>query len=164
MLCVVAALSENRVIGRNGRLPWHLPDDLKRFKALTMGFPILMGRRTYESIGKPLPGRTSVVLSRNPDFAVEGVTVVKSWKEALAETKDAERVYAIGGAAVFRQALLDAQRLYLTVVHAVLDGDTFFPEVEETQWKVLEDDYHPADEKHGFPFSFRIYGRWDTES
>jgi len=158
-LCVIVAVSENGVIGRDGDLPWYLPDDLKRFKTLTLGHPMVMGRRTYESIGRPLPGRTSVVLTRNPDFAPEGVTVVPSWDEALAACGAAERAFVIGGASLYRRALAACDRLYLTRVHAAVEGDTFFPEGALEPFRLVREERHEADARHAYPFTFLDYER-----
>lgn len=158
-LCMIVAVSENGVIGRGNDLPWRLPDDLKRFKALTLGHPMVMGRRTYESIGRPLPGRTSVVLTRNPDFAAEGVTVVRSWEEALAACAGAERAFVIGGASLYRRALDECERIYLTRVHAQVEGDTRFPDGALDRFRLVRGERHPADARHPYPFTFQDYER-----
>jgi dihydrofolate reductase len=143
------------VIGRDNALPWHLPDDLRRFKALTMGRPMLMGRRTYESIGRPLPGRTSVVLTRDTAWrAAEGVLVVHSLQEALERTRDAPELVVIGGAEVFRLALPHARRVHLTEVHADIEGDVRLPPFGPPEWREVAREEHPADERHAWPMSF----------
>lgn len=158
-LCVIAAVSENGVIGREGDLPWHLPDDLKRFKQLTLGHPMVMGRRTYESIGRPLPGRASVVLTRNPAFAPEGVTVVHSWEAALAACAGAERAFVIGGGALFQEALPRCRLLFLTRVHAEVHGDTFFPPDALDGFRLVREDRHEGDARHAHAFTFLDYER-----
>ncbi|MCZ6792762.1 MAG: dihydrofolate reductase [Planctomycetota bacterium] len=155
----ILAVSENGVIGRAGDLPWHLPADLRRFKALTMGHPIVMGRRTYESVGRLLPGRTTVVLSRDPGYEVEGAVMARSLDDALERLSGEEEVFIVGGEAVFREALPRARRLYLTRVHARVEGDVFFPEDELERWELRSDEPRPADEEHRHPYSFRVYER-----
>jgi len=157
-LSCIVAVSENGVIGRDNDLPWHLPADLNRFKSLTMGHPIVMGRKTYDSIGRPLPGRRSVVLTRSGEYAPEGVTVVGSLEEALDACEGESEVFVIGGASLFSEALPRADRLYLTRVHADVEGDTFFPPVDFDRWLLADRVDHPADEKNEFSCSFE---RWD---
>jgi dihydrofolate reductase len=153
--CVVA-VADNGVIGRSGALPWHLPDDLRHFKAVTLGKPLLMGRRTHESIGRALPGRRNLVLSRHaPRSAVPaGVEYVASLEAACALVGDAAELCVIGGAAVYALALPYATRLYLTQVHAGVAGDTFFPLHELGDWRECERVEHPADERHAHAMSF----------
>src|SRR5262245_7017323 len=131
-------MTRDRVIGRDNTMPWHLPDDLKRFKALTMGKPMLMGRKTFESIGKALPGRTSLVMTRDPSWRADGVIVVHSMEEAFARAGAVPEVSVVGGADVFRLALPLAQRIHLTSIHASIPGDTYFPPIETAQWRELE--------------------------
>lgn len=156
---LLAAMAENRVIGRDNDLPWHLPDDLRRFKQLTMGHRIIMGRRTFESIGRPLPGRHSVVLSRDPSYRAAGATTAGSLEEALAAVPAGEEAFVIGGAEVFRLALPRTGRIYLTIVHADIEGDVRLPPCQEEDWALVEDRYHSADARHAYPFSFRRYER-----
>jgi dihydrofolate reductase len=154
---MVVAATENDVIGRDNGMPWHLPDDLKYFKARTMGKPMLMGRKTFESIGKPLPGRTSIVLTRDREWrAPDGVVVVHSLEEALerASASAASELCAIGGAEVFRLVWPLAKRLFLTRIHATIPGDTFFPKPDPQEWKEIERVEHAADERHAYPMSF----------
>jgi dihydrofolate reductase len=153
-LTIVAALASNGVIGRGGALPWHLPDDLRRFKALTLGRPVLMGRRTFESIGKPLPGRRNLVLTRGDALLPEGVDRVASIPAALALCSGAPEVCVIGGAEVYRQALPLATHLELTLVDTAAEGDVFFPQLEAAQWRERSRSTHPADERHAWPMSF----------
>nr|AIA16801.1 Dihydrofolate reductase [uncultured bacterium] len=127
---LIAAMASNRVIGRENRLPWRLPEDLKRFKELTMGHPVVMGRKTYESIGRLLPGRENIILSRDPGFVVEGATMVRSYDELVsAERARGRELFVIGGAQIYSRALQDADRIYLTEIDAEIEGDAYFPEV-----------------------------------
>lgn len=149
---LVAAMDKNRAIGRAGALPWHLPDDLKRFKALTLGKTILMGRKTFESIGRPLPKRRNLVLSRDPSFLAEGVEVVQSLAEGLA--LDSEMA-VIGGGEIYGLALPFATQLNLTFVDTLVpDADAFFPEFILGQWRETYREFHPADERHSLSFSW----------
>jgi len=141
-LSIIVAMTEERVIGKDNRLPWHIPEDLKRFKKITMGHPIIMGRKTFESLGRPLPGRSNIVLSGNFGFKAEGVHVVRSLKEALELAQGlegGEEHFVIGGETLFREAFPKAQKLYLTLIHRPFPGDTYFPEFDlERDFKVLE--------------------------
>jgi dihydrofolate reductase len=160
ILAIIVAMDESGVIGRGGGLPWHLPDDLRRFKATTTGHVLLMGRRTCESIGRALPGRRSIVLTRHPGFrAPDGVEVAPDLETALSRAADAPRVYVIGGAAVYREALPHAQELLVTQVHARVAGDVWFPAVSWDSWTLVDEELHPADARHPFPFSFRRFVR-----
>jgi dihydrofolate reductase len=159
LVCLLAAVAENGVIGRDNRLPWHLPDDLKRFKSLTLGKPILMGRKTFESIGKPLSGRTNLVLTRSPEWSQPGALGVHSLAEALERSGDAAELIVVGGAEVFRLALARARRIYLTRVHARVEGDTGFPDLDDRQWRESAREEHPADERHAYAMSFRVLER-----
>jgi dihydrofolate reductase len=132
---LIAAVAANGVIGRDGALPWHLPEDLKRFKALTLGHHIVMGRKTYESIGRLLPGRTTVIVTRRHDYAVPGAIVAASLAEAIARCAEDDEVFVIGGAQIYQAALPLADRLYLTEVKAAVDGDTCFPAFDRRQWR-----------------------------
>jgi dihydrofolate reductase len=156
---LIAAMAENRVIGINNRLPWHLPDDLKRFRRLTTGHSVIMGRKNYESIGKPLPQRRNIVVSRRPDYQAPGCVVVQSLEEALTAAKDESEVFIIGGAEIYRQMMPTADRLYLTLVHADVDGDTFFPEFDVDLWQETMRERHEPDDRHCFAYSFITYER-----
>ena len=161
-LSLIVAASENDVIGRDGDLPWHLPKDLRRFKRLTTGHPIIMGRKTHESIGRPLPNRRSIVLSRDPEYRADGVEVAPSLDKALALAKSgepADEIFVIGGYEVFRRAMPRADRLYLTRVHAEVDGDVLFPDFDPERWTLVEDVRHESDAKHAHAFSFQTYDR-----
>jgi dihydrofolate reductase len=162
LISIVVAHDEGRVIGCEGRLPWRLGKDLARFKALTMGKPIIMGRKTYESIGRPLPGRTNIVISGKRDYSVDGAVVVHGLEEAVeaARATGAEETLIIGGAAVYREALPITARVYLTLVHARVDGDVWFPELDPTTWWVVEEEHVPADEKNEYASTYRVYVRW----
>ena len=157
-LTLVAALDRNRVIGREGRLPWHLPADLRFFKQTTMGKPLLMGRRTWNSIGRPLPGRRMIVLSRDPAYRAEGCAMAQSLDEALEIARPAAEIMVIGGATLFEQTLPLAARLYLTRVEAEVPGDTWFPEWDEREWRLDWEEAHPADAQHAWPYRFQ---RWE---
>lgn len=155
---LVAAVAENGVIGRKGGLPWRLPDDLRWFKQLTMGHAVVIGRRTFESLGRPLPGRRWIVLSRDPAFRADGVETATDLRGALAAAGGGE-VFVAGGAGVYRAALPIADRLYLTAVHARVEGDTRFPEVNFDDWTLVEERHHAADARHPHAFTFRTYDR-----
>lgn len=162
MISIIVAASANNVIGAEGDLPWRLSDDLKRFKAITMGKPIVMGRKTWDSIGRPLPGRQNIVITRQAGFVAEGCDVVASAAEAIAATAGANEVMVIGGSQVYSLFLPNAERLYLTRVHAEVAGDAFFPQIDESQWRLVNDEPHSADDRNAFDFSFRTYERAAT--
>jgi dihydrofolate reductase len=153
-LSIVAAVAENGVIGLDNRLPWHLPADLARFKRLTMGKPIIMGRRTWDSLPGLLPHRTHVVVSRNSALRAEGAQVARGLDYALALVGDADEVMVIGGAELYRQALPLCARMHLTLVHADMQGDTFFPEYDPVDWVEVSRQPHPANERNPHDFSF----------
>jgi dihydrofolate reductase len=164
-ISLIAAMAENRAIGIDNRLPWRLPADLRRFKALTMGHPIILGRKTFESVGRPLPGRRTIVVSRRTDWFPPGVEVVPSLGEALALTGD-EEVFIGGGEEIFRLSLeLDlADRAYLTCIQKEFPGDTFFPELEPAAWRLVEKEDHAPTVETPFAYSFRVYDRIREES
>jgi dihydrofolate reductase len=154
MLSLLVAVAHNGVIGRHNRLPWRLSADLKRFRALTLGHHVLMGRKTYESIGRPLPGRTNVVITRQPDFQAEGIMVAHSLEEALALAAGDEQIFVAGGAEIYRQALPRVDRIYLTVIHHDFEGDTFLFDLDKSVWRETSRvDYLP-DDKNPYPYSF----------
>lgn len=159
MRSLVVAVSRNGVIGRDNQLPWRLPADLAYFKRVTMGHPILMGRRTYDSIGKPLPGRTNLVVTRQRDFQAPGCVVVHSLVEAWGAAGEASEVSIIGGTEIFRETLPIADRIHLTEVEAEVEGDTFFPEFDRGEWRETEVLRHAADERHGYPFRIVVLDR-----
>lgn len=154
-IAFVVAHDRGRVIGRGGSLPWRLPDDLKHVRAITVGKPLIMGRRTYESIGRPLADRVNIVLTRDPEFRADGVHVAHTPEEALAIAGDVPETIVFGGADVFRRLLPLADRIYLTLVDtSVTGGDTFFPELDPAEWHEVERREHPADERHACAFRF----------
>jgi dihydrofolate reductase len=152
---IIVAQSQNHVIGINNTLPWHLPADLKRFKAITMGHHMIMGRKTYESIGKPLPGRTSIVITRNKDLKYEGCVMAYSLEEAfkIAQRNNETEAFVIGGADLIKQAIESCDKLYLTTIHQDFEGDTFLNELS-SDWKVIEHTDHAPDEKNLYSYSF----------
>jgi dihydrofolate reductase len=156
---LIVAMSSNRVIGRDGQLPWRLSADLRRFKRITMGHAIIMGRKTYESIGRPLPGRRSIVVTRQADFAAPGIETAGDPGAALRMAADDSEAFFIGGAEIYRHALELVARIYLTQVHADLPGDTYFPAIDFQRWRRLEQTRFPADEKNEFEHSFLVYER-----
>lgn len=154
LISMIAALGRDRVIGRNKGLPWRLPADVRRFKTLTMGRPVLMGRKTHESIGKPLPGRTNIVLTTATDYRAEGCVVVHSLDAALAACAGADEAMIIGGATLYAQMLPSAARLYLTYVHAHFDGDEYFPAFDEAGWSRVEGEDFDPDDRNPYAYSF----------
>jgi dihydrofolate reductase len=159
ILSCIVAVADNGVMGRGNSLPWRLSADLKRFKELTTGHTLIMGRKTFESIGRPLPNRTSIVLTRDPGYQQPGAVVVHSLEEALQRCQGEQEVFAIGGAAVFREALPRAQRLYLTRVHADVAGDVRFPEEGLAGWQRIAQTALPADEKNEYATTYEVYAR-----
>jgi dihydrofolate reductase len=161
ILSLLVAVSANHVIGKDNQLPWHLPDDLKYFKNLTWGMPILMGRKTFDSIGKPLPGRKSIVITRNADWKHEDVEVVHSIDEAVrkAESYGVKEIFVIGGAEIFKTSLANANRVYLTRIHQDFEGDVFFPEVSEKDWQLTSARFCRADEKNRYDHTYQVWER-----
>ena len=157
---IIVAQSQNRVIGINNTLPWHLPADLKRFKAITMGHHMIMGRKTYDSIGKPLPGRTRIVITRDKTLQYEGCIMAHSLSEAfaIAEKNNETEAFVIGGAELIKQAITICDRLYLTNIHQHFEGDTFLDELSG-DWKTIEHIDHMPDEKNVYAYSFVTYGK-----
>jgi dihydrofolate reductase len=153
-ISLIAAMAQNRVIGRDNKIPWRLPAEQQWFKAVTMGKPILMGRKTYESIGRPLPGRHNIVLTTNRDYTAEGCTVVHTIEEAITAVDDNEELMVIGGAYLYAQMLPLANCLYLTFITADIEGDTYFPEISDADWHTVQEDYFPANERN--PYNYRI--------
>jgi len=154
IVSIIAAMDRNRLIGNNNQLPWHLPADFAHFKAVTMGKPVIMGRKTYESIGKPLPGRTNIVLSRNPETQFEGAVCVSSFEDAVAAVPEAEEIMIIGGSAIYEMLLPQVDRMYITYVDGEFDGDAWFPRFDEAQWLEIESESRPADEKNLYDCRF----------
>jgi len=159
VVSIIVAASTNNVIGRGGGLPWKIADDLKRFKRLTMGKPIVMGRLTWDSIGRPLPGRQNIVITRQPDFAAKGCDVVDTPAAALRSAVDADEVMIIGGSQIYDWFLPKADRIYLTRVHAKIDGDACFPDIDDNEWALVEREPHGASEGNEFAFDFLTYER-----
>lgn len=163
---LIAAVAQNGIIGRNNAngkpdLPWHLPDDFQFFKATTSGHPIIMGRKSLDALGKPLPKRTNIVVTRNQDFQMPGVTIVHTLNEALTEARKLEdsEIFVIGGAEVYAMALPIANRLYITEIERSYEGDTHFPAFDKTEWREVSRRHHPADERHETAFDFVVYER-----
>jgi dihydrofolate reductase len=152
-------MSRNRVIGANGQIPWHLPEELKRFQRLTTGHHIVMGRRTWESIGKLLPGRTTVIVTRRRGYHAPGARIAHSLDEAIAACGDDDEIFVIGGAELYAQALPRAARLYVTTVEASIEGDAFMPEFESGGWREVSSESFPADRRHRYPFRCAVYER-----
>ncbi len=166
LISFVVALDEGRVIGRDGALPWRLPDDMLRFREITMGHPVLMGRKTYESLPerfRPLPGRENIIVTRQRGYEAPGCRVVHSVAEAVERLQDREEVMVIGGAQIFAQLLPQADRLYLTLVHGRHEGDVFFPLLDPDEWQEVSREEHTADERHATAFSFVILERRQPE-
>jgi dihydrofolate reductase len=158
-ICLIAALAANRVIGKNNALPWHLPADLKRFKALTMGHPVVMGRKTYESIGRPLPGRRNLVITRNRDYSAPGCEVVHSLDAAIAACRGAQEIFIIGGAELFRESLPRAHCLEFTEIRAEIEGDVTFPEFSISEWHETGREIHTDEAGIPFRYDFARYER-----
>lgn len=158
MITLVVAMGMNREIGVNNQLPWHLPKDLKHFKELTTGHPVVMGRKTYESIGKPLPNRTNIVISRKTDWFEEGILIVSSIKEALKFAHKIDQdLFVIGGGNIFEQTLSMADRLEVTEIKTTLEADTFFPAINPQVWKKTNEVCYERDEKNNFDFCFQTF-------
>jgi dihydrofolate reductase len=159
MISLLVAMSLNRVIGKDGGIPWHLPAELKLFKSLTMGHHIVMGRRTYESINRLLPGRTTVIVTRNRFYQVPGAVVVHSLNEAIAACGDDPEIFVIGGAKIFEEAIPLAHRIYLSIVQAEIEGDTYMPHFARAEWKEVLRETHPADARNQYAFEFTVLDR-----
>ncbi|MDX1666915.1 MAG: type 3 dihydrofolate reductase [Saprospiraceae bacterium] len=161
----IAAMAKNRAIGLDNEIPWYLPADLKYFKRTTLNHHIIMGRKSYEAIGRPLPKRTNVIVTRNPFFVVSNALVVHSVEEALQLARDngEEEAFIIGGGEIYRQSMVYWQRLYLTEVDCEVKGDVFFPELEPDRWRLISSEPHPADEKNEFSYTFKVFERVSAE-
>ncbi|MCF5899156.1 type 3 dihydrofolate reductase [Aeromonas veronii] len=160
-ISMIAAMAHDRVIGKDNQMPWHLPADLAHFKRVTLGKPVLMGRKTFESIGRPLPGRRNLVISRNPDYQAEGIEVVGSIEAALAllAGSSVEELMVIGGGHLYAEMLPSADCLYLTQIDLAVEGDTRFPAFDDGQWQRIACESHPADEKNPHSYSFETWQR-----
>jgi len=154
----VVAISENHVIGKDNKLLWYLPNDLKHFKEITTGHTVIMGRKTYESVGKPLPRRRNIIITRQA-ITIDGCEVVNSIEAALALCRDEDEVFIVGGAEIYKQSMHLTDRIYLTIVHKDFEGDSFFPEIKKTEWKEVFREDHKPDEKNLIPYSFITYER-----
>jgi len=160
-ISIIVAIAENNAIGKDNKLLWYLSDDLKRFKRITSGHQVIMGRNTYLSLPvRPLKNRVNVVITDDPGEVFEGCITVWSIEDALKLCKDDEESFVIGGGAVYRQFMPLAGKLYITKVHKDFEADTFFPEIDENEWELIEEEYHPADEKHEYPFTFLTYSKY----
>ena len=159
MIIMIAAVADNNALGKNNDLLWHLPNDFKRFKAITSGHYIIMGRKTFESFPKPLPNRTHVIISRQKEYKVAGCVVVSSLEEALSVSPANEDVFIIGGGEIYNLALPIANKLDLTKVHHTFKADAYFPEIDPKQWKLTNSEHHSKDEKHEYDYSFESYER-----
>lgn len=157
MLTMIAAAAENNALGKDNDLVWHLPDDFKRFKRLTSGHHIIMGRKTFESFPKLLPDRTHIIITRNKDYKPENTIVVHSMEEALRAAKLDEQPFIIGGGEIYNMGMEYADRIELTRVHAKFEADTFFPEIDENKWELINEQFHKKDEKHKYSFSYVTY-------
>lgn len=154
VISLIAAMSANRVIGNAGKIPWKLPADMKRFRVVTMSKPVIMGRKTFESIGHALPGRLNIVMTRDALFRAQDCRVVTSREDALAATSDAEEVMVIGGEGIYKEFLPIANRIYLTIVDAEMEGDAFFPVINDAEWHEVEHEEHEPDEKNKYCYTF----------
>ncbi|MBU1190380.1 MAG: type 3 dihydrofolate reductase [Gammaproteobacteria bacterium] len=159
MISIIVAMDRNRLIGSNNGLPWRLPADLKHFKAITLGKPVIMGRKTYESIGRPLPERHNIVVSRTPGFVAPGCTTVTSADAALAAAGDVPEVMIIGGAQLYTQLLPQVQRIYLTQIDAAFDGDAWFPDLDTAVWHETAREGHLPDDRNPYAYSFLVLER-----
>jgi dihydrofolate reductase len=164
IISLIVAMDEQRGIGVEGRLPWHLPADLKRFKSLTMGHHLIMGRKTYESIGNPLPGRTMIIVTRNPNYQPDGCMVARSLETAIefARMGMDNEAFIIGGGDLFEQSIDLADRIYLSQIHATLPADVYFPEISSDDWQETKSEHFPADENNLHDFTFIILERWEN--
>jgi len=160
-LSIMVAMSENGVIGRDNGLPWRLSADLRRFKQVTTSHAVIMGRRTFDSMDGPLPGRTNIVVTRQPDWSRDGAVVAHSLDDAIREARQIEddEIFILGGGEIYRQAIDRVDRMYVTLVHAQVSGDTFFPEFDRSKWRIVEEEPHDADEKNDYAMTFLTYDR-----
>jgi dihydrofolate reductase len=158
-LILIAAAGERNELGKEGELPWHLPDDFKYFKATTTGYPMIMGRKTFETFPRPLPNRKHVIITRDRGYSVgfENCEVVHSLEAALEATSENDKVFVIGGGEIYRQALPLATRIELTRVHGTFEADTFFPEIDPDRWVLAQSTHHPADQRHAIAFTFQTF-------
>ncbi|HEY8659085.1 MAG TPA: dihydrofolate reductase [Hanamia sp.] len=163
MLSHIVAASENNIIGANNELPWKLPNDFKYFKNKTWGMPVIMGRNTFESLKKDLPGRINIVVTKKKDWHPDNVFVVHDIDEAIEKAKesDAKEIFIIGGGEIFKQTIEKISRIYLTRVHTIVEGDTSYPELDTSQWTLINAESFPADEKNNYPYTFEVWDKID---
>ena len=159
MITMIAAAAENNALGKDQDLVWHLPDDFKRFKKLTTGHHIIMGRKTFETFPKPLPNRTHIIITRKDNYLKKDATVVSSLEKALEFAKNDEQPFIIGGGEIYKLGMEVADKIELTRVHGTFDADTFFPEIDEEKWKLVAEEFHSKDEKHDYAFTYLTYVR-----
>ncbi|MCM4157733.1 dihydrofolate reductase [Gramella sp. AN32] len=159
MLTMIAAAAENNALGKDNELVWHLPDDFKRFKRLTSGHYIIMGRKTFESFPKLLPNRKHVVITRKKEYTAEGAIIVHSMEEAIRVSKLDTQPFIIGGGEIYKMGISEADRIELTRVHGTFEADAYFPEIDETRWELKDEQFHPCDEKHKYAFTYLTYER-----
>lgn len=157
MIIQIAAAAENNALGKDNQLVWHLPDDFKRFKQLTTGHHIILGRKTFESFPKLLPNRTHVIITRNKKYKVEGCIIVNSIEEALKSAPQDQDIFIIGGAEIYKQSLHLSDKIELTRVHTSCNADAFFPEINSQEWHLQSEEFHPKDEKHQFDFTYQTF-------
>jgi dihydrofolate reductase len=157
-ITLIAAVAENNALGKDNQMIWHLPDDFKRFKQLTTGHTIIMGRKTLESMGRALPNRTNIIITRQKDYSYKGAVVVNSLKQALQIAPQDEEVFIIGGGEIFKDSMDIADKIELTYIYGISpEADAFFPEIDNTKWELADEVYHPKDEKHKFEFAFQTF-------
>ncbi len=159
MISIIVAMGRNRVIGKDNDLIWHLPADLKHFKETTMGKPVIMGRKTFESIGKPLPGRTNIVVTRNSQYKAKECLVAHSLEKALEMVSDKAEVFIAGGGEIYREAIPLADRMHITIIDHSFEGDTYFPEFSKKEWEIIEEIYHPSNMENKYSMVMRTYER-----
>lgn len=159
MITLIAAAAENNALGKDNQLVWHLPNDFKRFKQITSGHYIIMGRKTFESFPKPLPNRTHIIITRQKNYAIEGCIVVHSIEEAIKTCPKNEELFVIGGAEIYKQSIDFADKIELTRVHATFEADAYFPEINDLDWQLVFEEKHPQDEKHNFDYTYQTFLR-----
>ncbi|GAA4509698.1 dihydrofolate reductase [Sphingobacterium thermophilum] len=158
-ITLIVAAAENNAIGKGNRMPWHLPNDFKYFKEKTLNHSVVMGRKTFESIGKPLPERRNIVMTKNTNYLHEEVDVANNIDELLLYCRDEREIFIIGGAEIYKQTLPLAHKVLLTRVHTIVDGDAFFPELPANEWKLISAEKHEKDDRHAFDYTFEVYER-----
>ena len=162
-ITLIAAAAENNALGKDNQMVWHLPDDFKRFKKLTTGHHIIMGRKTLESMNGPLPNRTNIIITRQKDYTYQGCIIVHSLDEALKTCPQDEEVFVIGGGEIYKQAIDKADKIELTRVHTTVEADAYFPEIDTKKWELTNEEYHPKDEKHKLDFTYRSWNKIKTK-